>query len=247
MLSAKDAHHPRLFAGGLNMSDETKHDHPAAAETGNLILATNLSRLLVSSEAEGAILGHVSHIICDRNAKSVVALGFRENIFKEEYTIPVRSVHRVGRDMLIIESEAAIGTMPKQLPAGQIFFKSLTGTMIVTHAGNMLGRLTDLVIHGDSWAISRLYFDNHHWLDVMPENLTIGPDQILVPAGSTDQIVGVKAEPSWSLARAFDKETYGQLSEKVQKSLRRRKPPEDMPPPPQSSPGLEQHEPDINP
>lgn len=230
-----------LQADGPDTEEHRSSVRAASGEQGQLVLASNLAKLLVSSESEGAILGHVTHMVCDREEKAVVAIGFRENIFKDEYLVPVSAVHKIGRDMLMIDTESAMEPMPKHLPAGQMFFKSLTGTMISSLAGNMLGRLSDIAMHQDSWKFNRLYFDQHHWLDVEPESITIGPDQILVPAGATDRIVEIKNQQGWSLARAFEKETYEQITERVQKSFRRRKR-DDEQPGIRSSPGLDRHD-----
>lgn len=204
------------------------HDESHLVDT-EAVAASSLMRLEVSTQEEGAKLGHVTHVLCDRNRKAVIAIGFRENIFKDEYLVRSENIKKIGRDLLVISSESCIESMPKHLPDGQIFLRSFTGTPIASLAGNALGKLSDIAIDRDSWYFQRLYFDHHHWLEVTPDTITIGPDQILVPAGSTDQIVEEKADPGWRMSKAFEKETYQHLGETFQRSFRQRKDDEEGP------------------
>ena len=105
--------------------------------------------------------------------------------------IPVKSVHRLGKNVVIVASKEDLVDLPEEIEGCSL--RDLKGIKVVTQEGKHLGELLDINIFAKSGVISEiiLYGPKKLKVDVKRDDLSIGPDAIIVPGKYQKRIVEV--------------------------------------------------------
>lgn len=171
---------------------------------------------LVVSEKEGAKLGAVSNIFIDIKSNKVSGLCFKTNkLSKEEHYVKVKDIQKIGRDVIFISHEDVSSAYTKSENTSQKSLAELIGHIVTTAEGQQLGKLTDLDIDDEQWTISELWLDHNKRVPVDPTELKIGPDQLILPHASVENVVQEESTRHAFLKRIIGPEGLGGVVDKV--------------------------------
>jgi sporulation protein YlmC with PRC-barrel domain len=177
----------------------------------------------IVTEKEGARLGHVSQVFLDPGEKKVSGLTFKPTMLSHESWVDATDITLIGRDVILIKAEEKAKSLAGDAPwVHGRSLKDLQGIAVVTKAGEQLGKLKDLEVQGEQWAISELTLSDARRLPIERDDLCIGPDQIILPEGYADRVTQADAsEPSF-LGRVFSADTAHEITETVKRTFNRR-------------------------
>jgi uncharacterized protein YrrD len=141
----------------------------------------------VISEAEGSQLGVVSAVYLDTAQKRIAALGIRtRRVGGEDAFVPCSAVLRVGRNVVLISTEAGATPIAADTPPPGLSVSNLHGVRVTTMDGHHLGTVEDLAFATD-WMLVEVALADNKALVIDPASLSIA-DEILVPADSAEKI-----------------------------------------------------------
>jgi uncharacterized protein YrrD len=157
----------------------------------------------VIAHKEGAQLGDVVHVFFDTKSKSISGMTLKKKTFGKESWFGVEEIELFGKDVVLIKSESSLTpvTNPDVLKGTSL--KEMRGMRVVTMEGTQLGLLKDFEVRGENWSISELYLDDNLRLSVDSVEITIGPDQIIVPARYAQRVVKEPKPSPGFLQRIF--------------------------------------------
>lgn len=142
---------------------------------------------MVISHAEGANLGSVKDVYIDTEKKCVSGISFRPNIFTDTSWIAAKNIEIFGEDVILVSSKEASMELVDDVTRGTSL-RELKGHPVVTDDGKRLGTLQDLELRGSDRAISELFIDQHRHVAVTPDEIKVGPDEIVVPASYENRV-----------------------------------------------------------
>lgn len=157
----------------------------------------------VVAHQEGALLGAVVHVFFDPDSRSISGMTLKSRIFGKESWFAVDEIELFGKDVILLKSEASLTPLAE---SGVVKGKSLNemrGMPVVTVDGEELGSLEDCEVRGENWSLSELYLNRNRRLPVDSNEIKMGPDQIIVPAGYTDRIIEKPPGSPGFLSRVF--------------------------------------------
>ena len=154
---------------------------------------STLHRKLVISYDEGEKLGNITHIYFDKSTCSLKGLSLAPRFSMSEFDsyIPLKAIHRLGKNVIIISGKDDLVDLPEEIEGNSL--RDLKGTKVVTEDGKHLGELLDVNIFSKSGIISEiiLYGPKKLKIDVRRDDLSIGPDAIIVPSKYQKRIVDI--------------------------------------------------------
>lgn len=154
---------------------------------------STLHRKLVISYDEGEKLGNITNIYFDRATCSIqgVSVAPRFSMSEEESLVSFNSIQRLGKHVVIVSDKESLEEFPQETESNSL--RDLKGIKIVTEDGKHLGELLDVNVFSKSGVISEilLYGPKKLKIDVKRDELSIGPDAIIVPAKYQKRIVNM--------------------------------------------------------
>lgn len=183
---------------------------------------SELRGVIVVSRAEGAILGSVSQIFVNPRSRKISALSFKKRIGGKETIVEQKNVELIGRDVVLISKEEAAQPLSPQSIAGLRSIKELQGTWVTTVEGLHLGTLVDLDVDETEWTVTELRLADGKMLPIADvKQLTIGPDQVMVPADHADKVVRpTKDAQNGFLGRVFGSESIDEVKRTISRTLK---------------------------
>ena len=136
----------------------------------------------------GVRLGEVDHVFIDPDSRSIRALAFHNRGSDKETYVLREDVTMLGQDLLMIRSADVAKSVEDGSEPGRRFRK-LRGLSVVTDAGKNLGKLEDFDVTRGDGLLSELHLSGGDSLPVSPQDVTIGPDVILVPGKYANKVV----------------------------------------------------------
>ncbi len=144
---------------------------------------SNLHRKLVISYEEGEKLGNVTNLYFDKSNCSILGLSVasRFSMSDGDSFIPFSAVHKLGKHVVIVSGKEDLVKLPQDIAGNSL--KDLKGIKVVTQDGKHLGELLDVNVFAKSGVISEiiLFGPKKMKIDVKRDDLSIGPDAIIVP------------------------------------------------------------------
>ena len=164
---------------------------------------SRIQRVPVVAFEEGLRLGKVNDVYIDKKTKRVQGISFKNSLWAKEkaYYVDISDVLKIGIDVIIIARLAAARPLTDETPDNSL--KKLIGLTITTKEGEFIGELTDLNVNREDGKISEFILTENRMLEVDIDDVVIGPDVIVVPAGYTDRIGQLQAEKTGLLTRMF--------------------------------------------
>jgi sporulation protein YlmC with PRC-barrel domain len=136
----------------------------------------------------GKNIGSILHVYVDPTSKQLSAIGFRQRPENVEAYVLGSDIEVVGEDVVLVSSATAARPMPPGSDLGRQLRK-LRGTRVTTNDGKHLGDLEDFDISGPQRALSELHLSGGQALPVSAHEITIGPDEIIVPASYAAKLI----------------------------------------------------------
>ena len=175
--------------------------------------------MLVIAREHGAQMGTVASFYIDPGAKKLAGLTVRPRAFAKERFVAMKDVLQLGKDVVSISAEEAVVDIPDGFAHRKL--KSLQGLWVTTLGGSHLGALADLDVSQDDWTISELTLTGDRALPVNAAEITIGEDEILVPAAYADLVDESAEEKSGFMERVFGKESIADVNEALSRTMKR--------------------------
>lgn len=183
---------------------------------------SDLHGLLVVAQEEAAQVGTVEDVFVDTERCALAARTIRPRGLRKQRLLPADAITVLGRDVVFISSESAVVDMPEGGPPGRDV-KALQGAWVTTLQGAHLGRLVDLDVRSRDWAVAELRLTDGKLLPITAEQLTIGPDELIVPAHCGDMISDAPPQKRGLLARVFGTERVSETEGLIGRVSRARK------------------------
>lgn len=177
---------------------------------------------IVITKEEGRHLGTVSRVFIDPDSSTLTSICLRENRLVPERCVTMEDVEMAGEDVVMIrEAAAAVPVSHTSLRGREL--EELRGLWVTTLEGVHLGTISEVAIARSNWAACSLRLSNGQRLDVNPQDLRIGRDEILVPQTFADRLVDDGAKPGLRgiLSPFIDLETFDELRSGLRRVLRR--------------------------
>ena len=154
---------------------------------------STLHRKQIISYDEGEKLGNITNVYFDRSTCSLhgVSMTPRFNMSDEIWFIPLNAVQKLGKHVVIVSGKNNLEKLPEDIQGNSL--RDLKGIKIVTEEGKHLGELLDVNVFPKSGVISEilLYGPKKLKVDVKRDELSIGPDAIIVPGKYEKRIVNI--------------------------------------------------------
>jgi sporulation protein YlmC with PRC-barrel domain len=186
-----------------------------------------LRGILVVAYEEGLRLGRVSEIYIQKKTKQIEGISFKRRLvgLKQESYVSLENISRLGKEVVIISSEALVKTLPAEV--GEDSLKTLEGFKVTTVDGTHLGELSDLTVTKNDGKISDLILAEGKIIEIEAEEITIGADAIMVPVDYAARVEQIEEEKGRVLPLKVDtekvketvKETVEKTMEKVEKTV----------------------------
>lgn len=179
--------------------------------------AMELRGALIVSLEEGCQVGNVEKVFVDLQGKKLAGLQVqlgRPN-GKSSAFIAGEDIRMVGRDVVLVSSENAVVPVPETAPGTDL--RLLRGLWVTTIEGRHLGTLVDVKIGPSTTTISGLELSRGNSLPVEPSEITIGDDEIIVPADYATRMKRIRKRGvnGGMLSRAFDSEATEELAHAI--------------------------------
>lgn len=158
---------------------------------------------LVVGREDGARLGEVAQIFFDVGTKRISGMTSRKKTFAPEWWFGVEQIEVMGKDVILIESEASLTPVGKNGVVEGNSLKEMRGMRVVTTDGEDLGTLVDIEVQRADWTISELWLSDSRRLPVVGMHIALGPDQIIVPAEYGAKVVRQQKTSPGFLRRVF--------------------------------------------
>jgi sporulation protein YlmC with PRC-barrel domain len=149
---------------------------------------------------EGTNLGYVTSVYVDPESRKLSALALRHRKMGKEAFVDNADITLIGRDVIMIRAADAAKILEEGHDLGRRVHK-LRGMPVTTDAGRTLGRLEDFDIDDAERVVTELHFADGSRLHVDATQLTIGPDEIILPAVLAERVVKAPEKPGF-FARA---------------------------------------------
>ncbi len=143
----------------------------------------------VIAQKEGAQLGAVSHVHIDVKRNKISALSFKAGVMGETFWVAAKNIKLIGKDVVLISSETLINAPSSEEKPSGVSLKELSGFLVATAEGRHLGKLKDLEVQGKNWVVCGLCMEGGKKLSLDPSEMTVGPDQIVVPKEHAERII----------------------------------------------------------
>lgn len=164
-----------------SLRTDTNFKHPNQMNIREKL--STLHRKLVVSYDEGEKLGQVTNLYFNAATCSLSGLAIAPRFSMSEFDsyISLKAIHRLGKNVVIISGKDNLEELPDDIEGRSL--RDLKGIKVVTQEGKHLGELLDVNIFSKSGIISEilLYGPKKLKVDVKRDNLSIGPDAIIVP------------------------------------------------------------------
>jgi uncharacterized protein YrrD len=144
---------------------------------------TGLKRLMVISKKEGKLLGKVSHIYLNPEKKKLSGIVIKDEFWsREKFYFSMKDVESVGEDVILINSENSCKKVLDDSDIVGVSLEELKGHGVITDDGKDLGRFKDANFQAKTWEISEIFMSSGQCLKVEVSKITIGEDDVVVPA-----------------------------------------------------------------
>ena len=154
---------------------------------------STLHRKLVISYDEGEKLGNITNVYFDKATCSLSGVSLAPRFSMSEYDsyIPLKAIHKLGKHVIIVSGKDQLEELPESSLGNSL--RDLKGIKVVTQEGKHLGELLDVNVFAKSGVISEiiLYGPKKLKVDVKRDELSIGPDAIIVPGKYQKRIVEI--------------------------------------------------------
>lgn len=162
---------------------------------------TRLHSVPVVAFEEGLRLGRVEDVYIDRRAKRVQGISFKSGLWGKETAsyVDLAEILKIGRDVIIVSRQSAAIPLDAEMAQGSL--RHLKGFKITTHDGAYIGEVLDLNVNPEDGSISEIMMNDNQLLAVDVEEIVLGPDVIVVPAGYVSRITHLEAESNGLLSR----------------------------------------------
>jgi uncharacterized protein YrrD len=156
----------------------------------------------IVSAANGERVGRVADILLDRASSRTVGLVLAGGLMSSEQVLPFADIQVVGKDAIVARTgDGLMG--PKEWRAQGIETErssSLRNKRVMTSSGRQLGAVNDIYLDETTGAVEALEISGSRMgglmqrKSVLPQTaaLTIGPDAIVVPEETGQDLEGQK-------------------------------------------------------
>lgn len=165
------------------------HQEQETSSSQNIVLPnmaskiTQLKHLVVVSNEEGKRLGKVSHIYINPETKKLSGFVVKEDFWsREKLFFSMENVSTVGEDVILVNSSAAGQKILDEKHLQGMSLERLQGHGVITQDGKDLGVFKDANFQANTWELTEIILDKDNLLKVDVSEITIGEDEILVPA-----------------------------------------------------------------
>jgi sporulation protein YlmC with PRC-barrel domain len=155
--------------------------------------------MLVISQAEGVRIGALTGAYLDPEARALIALTCRRD--RSHFQIGMHAVAVLGQDVVVIGERGDARELGDGHELGGRELRTYVGIPVTTQGGERVGRIEDARFDSASGKLSTLLLHDGRALDVDPEQVTLGRDEVLVPEEYARRIRNLRPREVGLLAR----------------------------------------------
>lgn len=155
------------------------------------------------SQKEGASLGNVTNIYINLKNKKISALELKKSLWGDKFFVLVNDITFIGEDIVFVNEKNSAKAFDKFDQSKHRDLNKLKGTRITTLNGKHLGELDDIDISTTTFEISEFSLKSGQRMPVKTSEITIGEDEILVPAEYESKITKIKKAITTSYGKEF--------------------------------------------
>ena len=175
---------------------------------------TNLKTAVGVSVKEGKNLGEVVSLYIDPKERKLSGIGFRESLFSKVNFVRMKAVKSIGDDIVLVDSKSALTPLTNRIKPAGFSLRELKNKWITTKDGVHLGKFEDVDVDARTWVISEIRLSHNKVLPVIPLDIMIGKDEIIVPISYADRLYTEKKKRNGVLSRVFGKSLVDRISDK---------------------------------
>ena len=136
---------------------------------------------------EGINLGTADSIYLDGETKRLSAIGVKGRRGGETRYVNADDITLIGNDVFMVASENAAKPMQDGSVLGKRL-KTMRGMTLITDGGRRLGKLVDFDLDRTG-LLREVHLSENRTLDIVPEEVKLGDDAVIVPAAYEQKIV----------------------------------------------------------
>jgi sporulation protein YlmC with PRC-barrel domain len=181
---------------------------------------THLRDFIVVARQEGLRLGSVSEAFIHADSRKLATLAIKSGLADAERFVAFADIELIGEDVVLVSSVSAtredLGT-PEQ--AGRAF-RDLRGMPIATAGGRALGKLADIDVNNEDGVITDLFLTDGNAIAVSANDVTLGRDQIILPAGYEGRVSEPSEDRRSFLSKLLSKDTVDEVATSLKRAFK---------------------------
>lgn len=183
---------------------------------------SELRGVLVIAKEEGAQLGAVTGVHIDPSTRRLAAVSFRSHGAAMEQYVAAENILSIGYDIIFVKSRVAARPFQRSEHPGWRSLRDLQGLWVTSLDGVHLGVLLDLELEPDTGMLADFRLLDGRILPIMKaEEVTIGNDEILVPASYAANVLGTAEQKVGFMGRVLGRETIEGLALVLRRAFKR--------------------------
>lgn len=156
------------------------------------LLQIKLSNLIgksVYTKREGKFIGSVMKVGFNYKSKSISSIIIKESIWnREALIVKSEDIIDIGEDILNIRAVSSCNILTRNEMKEDSTQQNIIGHGVITKEGKLLGIVEDAMISTATFKIEKLVLKDYSYLDVSPEQIIVGPDDIIVPTSYESKV-----------------------------------------------------------
>ncbi len=201
---------------------------------------SKLRSFIVVARKEGLRLGTVAETFLLPATRKLSAIAIKGGLAESERYVFFDGIELIGEDVVLVADVAAVKDELGPAESAGRAFHDLRGMPVGTAGGVSLGKLADMDINTRDGLLTDLFLSDGRAVAVRADEVTLGRDQIVLPAGSEHQISEPDEARRGFLSKLFSQETVDEVAGTLKRAFR----PGDKERPAEAPPAAEAAEPD---
>lgn len=147
--------------------------------------------LPVATIAEGALVGKLDDFLFELETGRIFGYRLKAGVLPRSGGVAARDVARVGRDLVLVSSEAAVdwSGVSRVAEEGRAWASRYRGARVMTRRGAAVGEVTDLLFQSEPHEVRAFLLDGNRVVQ-LDGGVSVGRDALILDDAAAAMAVG---------------------------------------------------------
>jgi len=181
---------------------------------------SNLRSFIVVARKEGLRLGTVAETFVLPGTRKLSAIAVKGGLADSERYVFLDNIELIGEDVILVKNVAAVKDDLGPTEESGRAFHDLRGMPVGTAGGVALGKLADMDIETKGGILAVLFLADGRAVAVKADDVTLGRDQIVLPAGYEARVSEPDEARRGFLSKLFSQETVDEVTGTLKRAFK---------------------------